>query len=50
MTRTRSETSDDQQSGGPSEPMAAALAAFETHLAVERYLSTHTVRAYLAER
>ena len=49
MTRTRSETSDDQQSGGLSEPMAAALAAFETHLAVERDLSAHTVRAYLAD-
>ena len=49
VTRTRSETSDDQQSGGLSEPMAAALAAFETHLAVERDLSAHTVRAYLAD-
>ena len=49
MTRTPSETSDDQQSGGLSEPMAAALAAFETHLAVERDLSPHTVRAYLAD-
>ena len=49
MTRTRSETSDDQQSGGLSEPMAAALATFETHLAVERDLSAHTVRAYLAD-
>ena len=49
MTRTRSETSDDQESGGLSEPMAAALAAFETHLAVERDLSAHTVRAYLAD-
>ena len=29
--------------------MAAALAAFETHLAVERDLSAHTVRAYLAD-
>jgi integrase/recombinase XerC len=29
--------------------MAAALAAFETHLAVERDLSPHTVRAYLAD-
>ena len=29
--------------------MAAALAAFETHLAVERDLSVHTVRAYLAD-
>ena len=45
MTRTRSETSDEQL----SEPMAAALAAFETHLAVERDLSPHTVRAYLAD-
>jgi len=49
VTRTRSETSDDQESGGLSEPMAAALAAFETHLAVERDLSAHTVRAYLAD-
>ena len=49
MTRTRSETSDDQQSGGLSEPMVATLAAFETHLAVERDLSAHTVRAYLAD-
>ena len=44
MTRTRSETSE-----ALSEPMAAALAAFETHLAVERDLSVHTVRAYLAD-
>ena len=29
--------------------MTAALAAFETHLAVERDLSAHTVRAYLAD-
>jgi len=29
--------------------MAAALASFETHLAVERDLSAHTVRAYLAD-
>jgi integrase/recombinase XerC len=49
VTRTRSETSDDQESGGLSEPMAAALAAFEIHLAVERDLSAHTVRAYLAD-
>jgi integrase/recombinase XerC len=49
VTRTRSETSDDQQAGGLSEPMATALAAFETHLAVERDLSAHTVRAYLAD-
>ena len=36
-------------SGDLSEPMTAALAAFETHLAVERDLSVHTVRAYLAD-
>jgi integrase/recombinase XerC len=29
--------------------MAATLAAFETHLAVERDLSAHTVRAYVAD-
>jgi integrase/recombinase XerC len=29
--------------------MSAALAAFETHLAVERDLSVHTVRAYLSD-
>ncbi len=49
MTRNRSETSDDQESGGLSEQMTVALAAFETHLAVERDLSAHTVRAYVAD-
>ncbi len=31
------------------EPMAGALAAYDRHLAVERSLSPHTVRAYLAD-
>lgn len=31
------------------EPMSGALAAYERHLAVERSLSPHTVRAYLAD-
>jgi len=30
--------------------MTAALAAFERHLAVERDLSAHTVRAYLGDQ
>ena len=30
-------------------PMAAAMAAFERHLASERGLSPHTVRAYLGD-
>jgi integrase/recombinase XerC len=40
------------QSGAQSPlpgPMAAALAAFERHLASERGLSAHTVRAYLGD-
>ncbi len=45
MSRTRSEASDEHL----SEPMTAALAAFERHLAVERDLSAHTVRAYLGD-
>ncbi len=45
MSRTRSDTSDEHL----SEPMTAALAAFERHLAVERDLSAHTVRAYLGD-
>ncbi len=32
-----------------AEPMAAALAAFDRHLALERGLSTHTVRAYTGD-
>jgi integrase/recombinase XerC len=49
VSRTLSESSDGQQSGELSEPMTVALAAFETHLAVERDLSAHTVRAYLSD-
>ncbi len=45
MSRTSSETSGEAL----SEPMTAALAAFERHLAVERDLSAHTVRAYLGD-
>lgn len=33
----------------PSEAWSAALAAYERHLAVERDLAPHTVRAYLAD-
>ena len=49
MSRTRSETSEKHPSGDVSEQMTAALAAFERHLAVERDLSAHTVRAYLGD-
>jgi integrase/recombinase XerC len=40
-----------QASEGPAlpEPMAAALTAFQRHLASERGLSAHTVRAYLGD-
>ncbi len=40
-----------QASEGPAlpEPMTAALAAFQRHLASERGLSEHTVRAYLGD-
>jgi integrase/recombinase XerC len=45
VSQSRTETSDDHL----SEPMASALAAFERHLSVERDLSAHTVRAYVAD-
>jgi integrase/recombinase XerC len=44
VSQTRSEPSDEL-----SETMVEALSAFERHLAVERDLSAHTVRAYLAD-
>jgi integrase/recombinase XerC len=49
VSGTRSETSQEHPSGDSSEHMTAALAAFERHLAVERDLSAHTVRAYLGD-
>ena len=49
MSPTRSEASGEHPSGALPEPMTAALAAFERHLAVERDLSAHTVRAYLGD-
>jgi integrase/recombinase XerC len=49
VSRTDTTRSDDEQSDDLSGPMSAALAAYETHLAVERDLSAHTVRAYLTD-
>jgi integrase/recombinase XerC len=49
VSRTRSETSEEHPSGDLSEHLTAAVVAFERHLAVERDLSTHTVRAYLGD-
>ena len=40
---------DDAPVASLPEPMAAALADYERHLAVERSLSPHTVRAYLGD-
>lgn len=45
MTQSDSDTSGEVL----SESMTAALGAFERHLAVERDLSVHTVRAYLTD-
>jgi integrase/recombinase XerC len=45
VSRTRPDTSDEHL----SEAMSAVLVAFERHLAVERDLSVHTVRAYLGD-
>jgi integrase/recombinase XerC len=49
VSRASTQTPDGERSAELSESMAATLAAFETHLAVERDLSAHTVRAYLAD-
>ena len=49
MSPGKSHTSRDPAADELSEPMAAALAAFETHLGVERDLSANTVRAYAAD-
>ncbi len=49
MSRADTEPRADEPASELSESMAAALSAFETHLAVERDLSRHTVRAYVAD-
>jgi integrase/recombinase XerC len=48
VSRDRSDPSGDQPQSLP-ETLTGTLAAFETHLAVERDLSAHTVRAYVAD-
>jgi integrase/recombinase XerC len=40
---------DDPTAAALPEPMCVALAEYERHLAIERSLSTHTVRAYLGD-
>jgi len=52
VTATRSANNDPQQGGGApsvSESWAQVLADFEHHLAAERDLSAHSVRAYLTD-
>ncbi len=49
MSLADTHPADDDRPGELSESMSAAIAAFETHLAVERDLSAHTVRAYVAD-
>ncbi len=49
-TRHVKDAGDFAESSGPLPPaMAAALAAFERHLRLERSLSPHTVRAYAGD-
>ena len=49
MTPKAGQADAEQPAAALPEPMAAALAAFNRHLAAERGLSPHTVRAYLGD-